>query len=352
MSDTQPLQVFVSYAHADSEWRKRLEVHLTPLRAVGGEPAIADWDDTRIAPGSDWRREIKKAVEEADVAVLLVSADFLASQFIRDHELPPLLQAARERGAIIIPVIVSPSLFAHTPELVAFQAVNLERPLVDLPKGEQELVLVRVAETILQATRRPRARLGTTANECPPSEDFLERSTWNELIRIGDWVCDHEKGRILGAGMGNYLLSRNEYGSTPFKIDAVVSLSNFDERLLEKDGGWLNAGLVFGWKSEQANPRYYHILLTGRKVLLERIGARGGAPASDYKHLDDSGDLAIEKTKPYHFCVSYKPGSLVVQADDNELLNISLPGAVVGRVGLRPWRTQMECTQFRVACTA
>lgn len=81
------------------------------------------WDDTQLRGGDDWRSKIRKAVEEADVAILLISADFLASDFIATEELPPILAAASQRGAKVIPLIVAPSMFAHFPELSCFQAL-------------------------------------------------------------------------------------------------------------------------------------------------------------------------------------------------------------------------------------
>jgi hypothetical protein len=138
--------VFISYSHQDAEWLQRLRVHLKPLER---EHRIEIWDDTRIKPGSRWREEIKKALATTKVAVLLVSADFLASDFIAADELPPLLSAAEKEGAIILPVILSPSRFSRTTSLSQFQAVSdPSKPLIDMAKGEQEAILVKVTEDI------------------------------------------------------------------------------------------------------------------------------------------------------------------------------------------------------------
>src|SRR2546425_10101985 len=88
-------RVFVSYSHKDQRWLDRLHVHLKPLERQG---LVELWDDTRIAAGTIWRSEIKQAIDTAQVAVLLISADFLASDFIAADELPPLLRRAESAG--------------------------------------------------------------------------------------------------------------------------------------------------------------------------------------------------------------------------------------------------------------
>lgn len=103
--------VFISYSHRDREWLDRLNVHLRPLVREG---ALVVWDDTKIPSGAAWEREIETALATAKVAILLISADFLASDFVAGSEIPPLLAAARDDGAIILPLIVSPSRFSHT----------------------------------------------------------------------------------------------------------------------------------------------------------------------------------------------------------------------------------------------
>ena len=142
-------KVFISYSHADREWLERLKRHLKPLVRDG---YLDCWDDLHIQPGDDWQQEIRSALDGAQVAVLLISADFFASDFIDETELPPLLRAAQAKGVRILPVILSASRFARDPSLARFQAVNSpDRPLNEMPPAEQEKVLDRLAQTIESA---------------------------------------------------------------------------------------------------------------------------------------------------------------------------------------------------------
>src|SRR5690348_9872339 len=112
---------FISYSHQDKKFMGELRRHLDYLEREG---KINVWDDTKIKPGSNWREEINAAIKSVKVAILLVSADFLASKFIATNELPPLLAAARQDGCTILPVILKPCLFKFS-NLKQFQAVNV-----------------------------------------------------------------------------------------------------------------------------------------------------------------------------------------------------------------------------------
>jgi hypothetical protein len=160
-------KAFISYSHADIEWLKRLHVHLTPLIR---DQNIDVWDDTQIGTGKKWFDEIGKALDAAKVAILLISADFLASDFIANVELPALLQAAEKDGAIILGVILSPSRFLKTP-LSQFQTINdPQRPLINLSKGEQEEVLVKLSYAVEDALKKaivPEAKVVEEASALP-----------------------------------------------------------------------------------------------------------------------------------------------------------------------------------------
>ena len=102
--------IFVSYCHQDKEYIDRLLVHLKPLEQDG---RVDLWVDTGIHAGDLWKKEIEKALEQSSIAILLVSADFLASDFIRNNELPPILKSAESKGTRILPVVLKPCRFSR-----------------------------------------------------------------------------------------------------------------------------------------------------------------------------------------------------------------------------------------------
>lgn len=140
--------VFISYSHMDLAFLQRLQIHLKPLE----KNSIIDlWDDTKIAAGTKWKHQIEEALQRARIAILLISADFLASDFIVENELPPILKNAEEKGTTILPVIVKPSRFLRDRNLSQFQAINdPNKPIQALPESEQEKIYARIAERIEQ----------------------------------------------------------------------------------------------------------------------------------------------------------------------------------------------------------
>jgi hypothetical protein len=93
---------FVSYSHEDHRLCGEL---LTHLRATERECRIKFWADHRIAAGYDWTDEIANAIKEADVCIMLVSAQFIASDYIYKKEIPAI-DKQRKSGALVMPVIL------------------------------------------------------------------------------------------------------------------------------------------------------------------------------------------------------------------------------------------------------
>ena len=138
--------IFVSYSHIDIVYLDRLKIHLKPFEKKG---QIDLWEDTKIKAGEKWKEKIASALDKSIIAILLISADFLASDFIIDNELPPLLKAAEEKGKVILPLIVKPCRFTRDENLSKFQALNDPlNPLSKLNENDREEVYVRVADYI------------------------------------------------------------------------------------------------------------------------------------------------------------------------------------------------------------
>ncbi len=93
---------FISYSHEDYRFFSELRTH---LRAVERECSLHFWADNRIKAGYDWTVEIANAVNAADVCLLLVSPQFIASDYIYDKEIPAI-QTRRSTGALVVPVVL------------------------------------------------------------------------------------------------------------------------------------------------------------------------------------------------------------------------------------------------------
>ncbi len=142
-SEHKRSKVFVSYSHVDVAYLERLRVHITPMVRAGFDI----WDDSRLKPGTKWQEAIKSALSQSRVGVLLVSADFLASEFIHNNELPALLEAEERVGALILLVIVTPCRLP--PCLARFQAVNSpSRTLAEMAPAENDRIWIVLCDLI------------------------------------------------------------------------------------------------------------------------------------------------------------------------------------------------------------
>ena len=145
---TKP-KAFISYSHKNRTYLERLMVHLKPLTKKG---LIDVWVDTKIKTGDQWEKEIEKALTESSIIILLISADFMASDFIVDNELPPLLSKAEVQGTKILPVIISPCRFSREKSLSRFQAANSpNEPLSAMSEDEREIIYDKLASEIEQS---------------------------------------------------------------------------------------------------------------------------------------------------------------------------------------------------------
>ena len=120
-------KVFISYSHRDEDFKNGL---ISTLDVLQDQGKIDAWQDRKIRPGDEWRKAIQAAMEECQIALLLVSVDFLTSEFIRDKELPVLFQRRKDAGLHAIPIIVRECMWQEIPILRDLQALPQDgRPI-------------------------------------------------------------------------------------------------------------------------------------------------------------------------------------------------------------------------------
>jgi internalin A len=141
-------QVFISYSHRDTKWLGELETHLKPFLRNG---TIPSWSDQQIAPGSEWFTEIEVASANSKIAVLLVSPDFFASDFIHEHELGPLLKKADQDGVTILWVPVRDSAYKQTPLANYHAVIDPIKPLARMKSPKRDEAWVKICDEIKKA---------------------------------------------------------------------------------------------------------------------------------------------------------------------------------------------------------
>ncbi len=157
-------KIFVSYSHQDERWKDRVVKQLAVLVTAG----LDVWDDRRIAAGADWEPEIARAIADCDVALLLISADFLTSRFILSQEVPPLLERRQDQGVRVIPVIVSPCAWTRIPWLRAIQARPKDgKPVSAMSKNAAEAALAALAGEVADLMLTPIAQASSLPTPLP-----------------------------------------------------------------------------------------------------------------------------------------------------------------------------------------
>src|ERR1051326_5128004 len=96
----KPLKLFYSYAHKDERWRKRIETHLSMLQRQG---IIAGWHDRNINAGARWADEIDEHLTDSDIILLLVSPDFLPSDYCYSIEMMKAMERHSAGEARVVP---------------------------------------------------------------------------------------------------------------------------------------------------------------------------------------------------------------------------------------------------------
>lgn len=140
------VNVFASYSHHDEGLWNELQKHLAVLRR---EDLISCWHDRRITAGRDWNAEIDTNLRESQVVLLLVSADFVNSDYCWDVELKEALEMHQRGTARVIPIILRHCEWQHTPFGKLLAVPTDGKPVTDFrPRDKALLQIAKAIRTV------------------------------------------------------------------------------------------------------------------------------------------------------------------------------------------------------------
>ncbi len=191
------IKVFLSYSHKDSEWAERLKAHLTKAESQG---LVEYWNDQELLTGSELKQQIKNAINESKVFVILVSSDYFSSQFANFVELP-LIQKAVVEGALILPVLINDFQFQMLNEFQTYQFIN-SQSLKSMPPRQQEQLIIEIAKKINTAISDYKKNIETNSVQVLASA--IGGAT------IGNLLLPGGGGAIIGGLIGGVLGNANK----------------------------------------------------------------------------------------------------------------------------------------------
>jgi hypothetical protein len=315
--------IFISYAHKNGEIAASLASQLDDL---GLKVFLAE---RSLNAGENWEPAIREALKNSKLVLCLITPESKTSGWVHAEA-----GAAWVLEKPILPVfrLVEPS------ELIEILRMPHGRK-IETP--EQINVLL---DDICRIFSLPRSERTKSGHE---GENFISPGGWSNLLKIGPWLRRDDDQTVIGRGMHSYLLSHDHY-SRKISIDAVI---RFVDLAPVNNLDAVNAGIVFGWTTPRGVRRYYNLLLNQERMFIELIGDRGGDAYLDYKHIDDGIPFSLTEGTTYAITVTIEERRLaarILSPTAQWSYSAALPEDPIGRVGLRPWRSRIECEKFAI----
>lgn len=225
MSD-QRVSIFISYAHEDDAERIKLGRHLRTVRMFNV------WDDREIPAGSDWSDEISGALDAADIVLLLVSVDFITSEYVQKVEIPRAIERHKDETSKVIPVLLKPCNWKengidHLNALPADEKwveewSSIDKALLNVVEGVKEAAedLLEVRQRRFENREQYRRKVAEAL-----SDDHIsigERDTLDEeLVRLG--LSVEEAAEIEAGETQTYEEKRTNQGRYRSTVAKVVA---------------------------------------------------------------------------------------------------------------------------------
>lgn len=299
------MEVFFSYSHQDEGLRNELEKHLSLLKRQG---VIDIWSDHRIGPGEEFGGEIDQHLESADILLLLVSPDFLNSDYCYDIEMTRAMERHERRDARVIPVILRPCDWQGAPfgKLKAIPTdgkpvtkhQTLDDAFLDVARAIRELaqqlrpastVIEHAESTPVERTQEPSLNQRTRSSNLRVRQEFTDRQRHKFLDEAFEFIAQYFEGSLAE------LEARNADVETSFKrvdanrFEAAVYMGG-QER--SRCGIWLGDGTSIS-----------------KGILFSHSGLGGGNSYNESLSIEDDG-----------FSLFLKPMGMVRMGQDGDKL--------------------------------
>ena len=189
----RPLEIFFCYARQDESFRLALEKHLSTLIRQG---VVNVWHDREISAGAEWEREINRHLDSAHLILLLVSPDFLNSEYCYNVEMKRALERHDRNEALVIPILVRPvhwqtAPFSHLPVLP-----TNSKPLTDQHWHTLDDAFLNVIERICRAIET----LSQPGTDWTREPDTLPQSpvvVTSKILKVDYIVTTGQDGRSV-----------------------------------------------------------------------------------------------------------------------------------------------------------
>ena len=279
-----PARIFVSYAHSDEAMKSQVDKQLEIMRRAG---LVEVWHDRCLIPGELWDRRINDEIEKAEIILLLVSTEFLSSNYVNDVEIKRAMQRHDDGSACIIPVVLRPCQMELAP-FAKIQALPTDlKPITMWPNPD---------EAYLNVARGIRAAISKVAKPSPvprpeaPAPSSFAPSSCNDTPRSGNLRIKH---------------GFTEHDQDTFKRDAFAYIARYIENSLV-----------------ELAKRHADIRVTHRQIDANRFTAaiyRGGRKLSACTIYVGGMLDAISYSNEENGTTDRSNGMLTVKADDQEL---------------------------------
>ena len=259
--------IFISYSHKDEDEKVQLVKQLAVLKGTG----IEAWCDDLIKAGDHWEERIRATMAEAHLAVLMISANFLTSDFILNQEVPYLLERNKNDSLIVFPIIAKPCAW---PKVDWLMRLNL-RPKNGIPiwgrgtaDADEELAKITTEIAGMLAVQGPPSP-GTTASK--PQSTIIKTNMVNTEIFFTDtqnrlWLSDGNEVKVfrvdLNNPIGRWPLARKRFKAfLPESWNYNLVASDYDGNLYTVGGTNQSQFRIFHQAKERDAP--FHLIRVG-----------------------------------------------------------------------------------------